>query len=242
MSRLFISDLHLMEARRDITEAFIEFLHSKAAHAEALYILGDFFEVWIGDDHDTSFNREIIEALANLSTEKYIMHGNRDFLLGEAFCKSVGASLLNDPTVLSLGGRPALLMHGDSMCTRDEPYMQARRMLRNPAVQADLLSKSIDDRLQIAEGARQQSKDHTRESAEDIMDVTPEEVVREMQDHRVDLMIHGHTHRPAVHDLEINGRAAQRIVLGDWDKQGWYLEASGANLELVSFEISAITK
>ena len=238
MSQLFISDLHLMEERPDITRAFLTFLETKAASADALYILGDFFEVWIGDDHDTPFNRSIIDALASLDTGKFLMHGNRDFLLGERFCEQVDAALLNYPTVLSLDGRPALLMHGDSLCTRDVEYMKARTMLRNPAVQADLLSKSIDERLMIAQGARAQSKDHTRETAEDIMDVTPEEVVREMQDHRVDLLIHGHTHRPAVHDLEVNGLPAQRIVLGDWDTHGWYLEAAGGSLDLVSFPIS----
>lgn len=227
-----------MEARPDITDAFVDFVETTAKGADELYILGDFFEVWIGDDHDTPFNRRIINTLAALDTPTFIMHGNRDFLIGEDFCREAGAALLNDPTVLSLSGRPALLMHGDSLCTRDEPYMQARRMLRDTAVQADLLSKSIAERLVIAQGARAQSQEHTRDTAEDIMDVTPKEVVREMQDFRVDLMIHGHTHRPAIHKLTVNGLPAQRIVLGDWDTHGWYLEERDGELDLVSFEIS----
>ena len=238
MATLFISDLHLMEGRPDITDAFTTFLGTTAKDADALYILGDFFEVWIGDDHDTPFNQQIISALAAIEVDKFLMHGNRDFLIGEEFCRNAGVSLLNDPTVLSLDGRPALLMHGDSLCTKDTAYMQARKMLRNPAFQAELLSKTIEERLAIAQGARDQSKEHTRETAADIRDVTPEEVVREMQDFRVDLMIHGHTHRPAVHDLEVNGLPAQRIVLGDWDTQGWYLKVEGRQLDLVSFPIS----
>lgn len=238
MSRLFISDLHLMEARPDITAAFETFLADKAANAEELYILGDFFEVWLGDDHNTAFNRRIIDMLAAVPARKYLMHGNRDFLMGEGFCEAVGATLLPDPTVIDLSGRPALLMHGDSLCTRDETYMQARAMLRDPAVQADLLSKSLDERAAIARGARDESRAHTRETAEDIMDVTPAEVVREMAEHGVDLMVHGHTHRPAVHDLEVGGTPAQRIVLGDWDRQGWYLAESGGELDLRSFAIA----
>ena len=240
MSQLLISDLHLQEARADLTRAFLGFLETRAGKADALYILGDFFEVWLGDDHDTPLNRQVIEALRALPVPKFLMHGNRDFLIGEAFCRATGATLLPDPSVVELGGRRALLMHGDSLCTMDEPYMAARKMLRDPAFQANFLSRSIAEREAFAQGARQQSKQHTREAAADIMDVTPGEVTREMSSHGVDLMIHGHTHRPKVHDLEVDGKPARRIVLGDWDKLGWYVEVDGREFNLRSFEIGSI--
>lgn len=237
MSQLFISDLHLMDARPDIANAFLEFLGNRAKDADALYILGDFFEVWLGDDDDRPFNRHVIDALAALDVPKFLMHGNRDFLLGEDFCQASGATLLPDPTVIDLYGRPALLMHGDSLCTRDEQYMAVRKMLRDPAVQADLLSKSLEERQVIAQGARTDSKAHTRETADDIMDVTPEEVVREMETNGVDLLIHGHTHRPMVHDVALSSGSAQRVVLGDWDELGWYLQVDESGFRLESFGI-----
>ena len=237
MTQLLISDLHLEEERSDLTDAFLDFLEKYAKSADSLYILGDFFEVWLGDDHDTPFNRQIIDALAALTIPRYLMHGNRDFLLGEEFCRAAGMTLLADPSVVDLGGRRVLLMHGDSLCTRDEAYMAARKMLRDPAFQAGFLSKSLEERHAFARGARQQSQSHTRESASDIMDVTPEEVENIMATHDVDLLIHGHTHRPDVHSLQVNGRPAKRIVLGDWGKLGWYVAVDGDSFELKSFEI-----
>ncbi len=237
MSSLFISDLHLMPERPDITGAFLAFLDGPVKQAEQLYILGDFFEVWLGDDDKSDLNRTVIDALARVTAAKYLMHGNRDFLLGAEFAASTGATLLTDPTVHDIAGRRVLLMHGDSLCTRDEAYIQVRTMLRSPAFQQDFLSKSLEERAAIARSARNQSKAHVRETAADIMDVTPEEVVREMQDHQVDLMIHGHTHRPAIHKLEVDGKPAQRIVLGDWDQQGWFLEL-GEEPRLESFDIA----
>ena len=238
MSQLLISDLHLEERREDLSGAFFAFLENRASTAEALYILGDFFEVWLGDDHETHFNREIIAELAALDIPKYLMHGNRDFLLGDDFCRAAGMILLPDPSVVEIYGRPVLLMHGDSLCTMDQQYMAVRKLLRDPAFQADFLSKSIEERDALARGARQQSQEHTRESPSDIMDVTPTEVGRVMSEHGVDLMIHGHTHRPAVHELDVDGRPSQRIVLGDWDRLGWYLEMDGDDFKLESFEIS----
>ncbi len=237
MSYLFISDLHLDEGRRDITDSFLGFLADVVPSAEKLYILGDLFEVWLGDDHDTAFNNEIIAALAEVSVPKYIMHGNRDFLLGDAFCRQTGFELLPDPTVIQVAGQPVLLMHGDSLCTRDEEYMAVRKMLRNEDVQKDILSKSLEERAAMASGARNQSKEHNRETAADIMDVTPLEVERIMSENEVDLLVHGHTHRPAVHELQLSGTPARRIVLGDWDRLGWYLRLDGETEDLVSFEI-----
>jgi UDP-2,3-diacylglucosamine hydrolase len=236
VSYIFISDLHLDETSPDITQAFLHFIENTAVDAEKLYILGDFFEVWLGDDHDNPFNQRIMTALASLSMPKFIMHGNRDFLIGQNFCEQTGFELLPDPTRLTLFNTPVLLMHGDSLCTRDEDYMEVRAMLRNPAFQAELRGKSLEERAAIASNARSQSKQHTRESAMDIMDVTPSEVVRVMQTQNVPLLIHGHTHRPQIHDVpEVKG---QRVVLGDWDANGWYLDMDQNGFSLESFPIT----
>ena len=238
MSYLFISDLHLDESRSDITEGLKWFLKEHVPSAEKLFILGDLFEVWLGDDHETPFNSEVIRVLSEVEIPKYIMHGNRDFLLGQAFCDMTGLKLLPDPTIINFAGEPILLMHGDSLCTRDEEYIKVRQHLRRADVQIELLDKTLEDRAAIARSARKQSKDHTRETAADIMDVTKKEVENVMAESGVRLLIHGHTHRPAVHDLALGNSPSQRIVLGDWDKLGWYLRLEGKKRDLVSFEIS----
>lgn len=236
MSYIFISDLHLDESRPDVTEAFFSFIKNVANRAEGFYILGDLFEVWLGDDNNSVLNQNIISALKALSVPRFIMHGNRDFLIGKTFCQQTGFTLLPDPTRVLLFDRPVLLMHGDSLCTRDVEYMKVRNMLRNPAFQNDLLSKSLQERVVIASGARNQSKEHTRQTKMDIMDVTHEEVISEMQQHEVQLLIHGHTHRPDTHYVpEVLG---QRAVLGDWDTQGWFIELTEAGFNLESFPIS----
>lgn len=236
MSYIFISDLHLDESRPDVTEAFFSFIKNVANRAEGFYILGDLFEVWLGDDNNSVLNQNIISALKALSVPRFIMHGNRDFLIGKTFCQQTGFTLLPDPTRVLLFDRPVLLMHGDSLCTRDVEYIKVRNMLRNPAFQNDLLSKSLQERVVIASGARNQSKEHTRQTKMDIMDVTHEEVISEMQQHEVQLLIHGHTHRPDTHYVpEVLG---QRAVLGDWDTQGWFIELTEAGFNLESFPIS----
>ncbi len=236
MSYIFISDLHLDESRPDVTEAFFSFIKNVANRAEGFYILGDLFEVWLGDDNNSVLNQNIISALKALSVPRFIMHGNRDFLIGKTFCQQTGFTLLPDPTRVLLFDRPVLLMHGDSLCTRDVEYIKVRNILRNPAFQNDLLSKSLQERMVIASGARNQSKEHTRQTKMDIMDVTHEEVISEMQQHEVQLLIHGHTHRPDTHYVpEVLG---QRAVLGDWDTQGWFIELTEAGFNLESFSIS----
>ena len=236
MSYIFISDLHLDESRPDVTEAFFSFIKNVANRAEGFYILGDLFEVWLGDDNNSVLNQNIISALKALSVPRFIMHGNRDFLIGKTFCQQTGFTLLPDPTRVLLFDRPVLLMHGDSLCTRDVEYIKVRNILRNPAFQNDLLSKSLQERMVIASGARNQSKEHTRQTKIDIMDVTHEEVISEMQQHEVQLLIHGHTHRPDTHYVpEVLG---QRAVLGDWDTQGWFIELTEAGFNLESFSIS----
>ncbi len=237
---LLISDLHLEEQRPDITRAFHRFLETRASGAEALYILGDFFEVWIGDDGMTPYQHQIAAALRALSesgTRLYLMHGNRDFMIGQAFCKEAGCTLLSDPHIATLGGERVLLMHGDSLCTRDEGYMRLRRLLRNPLSLFILHHLSLARRQKLAQKLRSTSREETRMKASDIVDVTPDEVIRAMRKHRVRTLIHGHTHRPATHSLQIDGQAARRIVLGDWDRQGWALQIDESGLHQAPFDL-----
>lgn len=228
MITLFISDLHLDASRPDITAAFERFMSQVAPNSEALYILGDFFEVWIGDDDHNDFNQKIIELLKTYSDsgkKLFFMVGNRDFLIGNEFIGQCGATLLNDPTAIDLYGTPTLLMHGDSMCTKDAEYMAFRQQARSPEWQQQLLAQPIEARRAIAKQLREQSKSMSSMKAEDIMDVTPEEVIREMQEHQATRMIHGHTHRPDRHQVELETGVGERIVLGDWYHYLWWLEA-----------------
>lgn len=238
---LLISDLHLEEKRPDITRAFLHFLATRARQAEALYILGDFFEVWIGDDGMTPFQHEIAGALRELSdagTRIYLMHGNRDFLIGKRFCREAGCILLSDPHKLQMNGEPVLLMHGDSLCTLDVGYMKLRRWLRNPLTLLILRNLPLSTRQKLARKLRNESRAQTRMKASEIVDVTPEEVIKVMAAHGVRTLIHGHTHRPAVHELEVNGQAARRIVLGDWDRQGWALQVDETGFNQAPFELT----
>jgi len=227
VTTLFISDLHLEESRPDITDAFLAFLKDRAMGVERLYILGDFFEAWIGDDERTPLQQTVAAALKEVSesgTDIFLMHGNRDFLIGEDFCNRAGATLLDDPTVVDLYGTPTLLMHGDSLCTADVEYQKFRANMRNPQWQQMILARPLEDRQQMARQLREISMAKNQGKAETIMDVTPEEVIKEMEAHGVQRLIHGHTHRPAIHELQANGKDARRIVLGDWDQNVWWLE------------------
>lgn len=222
MTTLFISDLHLDASRPGITDLFLKFLREDAAKAEALYILGDFFEAWVGDDDDDPDHRRVTDGLAALTASGvpvWLMHGNRDFLIGREFLRRTGASLLQEPTVLDLYGMPTLLMHGDTLCTDDKEYQMVRRMLRDPAWQKEYLAKPLAERRAIAAHAREQSKAHTAATAEYIMDVNQQAVDTAMHQHGVTRMIHGHTHRPAVHRFKSDERDKERIVLGDWYEQ-----------------------
>jgi UDP-2,3-diacylglucosamine hydrolase len=237
---LLISDLHLEQERPDITRAFLHFLASRARQADALYILGDFFEVWIGDDAISPFQREIAQALRELSeagTRVYLMHGNRDFLIGKRFCREAGATLLPDPCLVEMGGERVLLMHGDSLCTLDIGYMKLRRWLRNPVSLFILRNLPLTTRHKLARKLRSESRAQSRMKASAIVDVTPDEVLRVMAEQGVRTLIHGHTHRPATHALQINGQAARRIVLGDWDKQGWALQVDQQGFNQAPFAL-----
>ncbi|HEY6612547.1 MAG TPA: UDP-2,3-diacylglucosamine diphosphatase [Pseudomonas sp.] len=240
MSVLFISDLHLEVERPDITRAFLHFLQTRASHAEALYILGDFFEVWVGDDAMDEFQRSIAQALRRLAdsgTRIFLMHGNRDFMLGQGFCREAGCTLLREGSVITLNGEPILLLHGDSLCTRDESYQRLRKRLRNPFSLWLLRNLPLATRHKLARKLRDASRMRTREKAAEIIDVTPEVVPQVMAERGVHTLIHGHTHRPAVHKLQVDGQNAQRIVLGDWDQQGWALEVDAQGYHLAPFPL-----
>jgi len=240
MAYCFISDLHLHEGRPDITQAFLTFLEETASKAEKLYILGDLFETWIGDDNQNDFISDIREALlkANKTSEIFMMHGNRDFLLGHDFASSSGMKLINDPKLEKMFGKSVLLMHGDLLCTEDIDYQSFRKTSRDPQWQKEFLSKSLTERSVIAKELRDISKQATGQKKENIMDVNPSEVFKTMEKSSVNLLIHGHTHRPDSHDIEINNKPAKRIVLGDWDKYGWYLWMDSSSCELKKFSIS----
>ncbi|MBC7193300.1 UDP-2,3-diacylglucosamine diphosphatase [Marinobacter sp.] len=228
MTTLFISDLHLEESRPDITGAFLGFLEKRAMGVESLYILGDFFEAWIGDDENTPLQQQIAAALDEVrgsGTRIFLMHGNRDFLMGNDYCSRFDGTLLEDPAVIDLYGTPTLLMHGDSLCTADVEYQKFRARMRDPQMQKMMLARPLVERQQMARQLREMSMAKNQGKAEYIMDVTPEEVVKEVQAHGIQQLIHGHTHRPAIHELTANGSPAKRIVLGDWDKNVWWVEA-----------------
>lgn len=231
MTTLFISDLHLSEDRPDISRAFFSFLDQHAKHAKKLYILGDFFDFWVGDDylahsHSDSLANKVVAHLAQLSkndVDVFFMPGNRDFLLGEEFMTLCGMQLLSDPTVITLDHVPTLLMHGDSLCTQDKEYMQFRAMARSEAWKKTQLAKPLDERLRFAQHLRQTSQQQNNYKAEDILDVDENEVQRIMLNLGVSQLIHGHTHRPQVHHYTNPDRT--RYVLGDWHQQGgWYLQ------------------
>jgi UDP-2,3-diacylglucosamine hydrolase len=232
---LFISDLHLDHSRPWVGAALATFLRAHC-DCERLFILGDLFEAWIGDDDDTPLTSATSKMLRDFSAagpQLFIMVGNRDFLLGDRFCEAVGASLLPDPTVIDLYGTPTLLMHGDSLCTEDSEYQAFRRMARDPAWQSELLGRSLEERRALASQLRLMSREANSNKAEDIMDVTPTEVERVMREHQVTQLIHGHTHRPAQHSVS----GGIRWVLGDWDAKGWVLEAEPDRIELKYFNI-----
>ena len=235
MERIFISDLHLDANRENLTLAFTRFLSERCQAIDELYILGDFFELWLGDDDHSVLNRGVIEALSSLPCDVFIMHGNRDFLIGEAFCDAAGAKMLPDPHPIILGNQPALLMHGDSLCTRDEEYMKARNLLRSAAFQRDFLSKQMPERKILAEQIRGKSQKVSREKAEEIMDVTPEEVIKVMDQAKASVLVHGHTHRPAVHEVDLHFGAGTRYVLGDWHTSMQFLKATDSDLQLVKY-------
>lgn len=236
MTTLFISDLHLDPERPAITRLFEAFLAGEARRAESLYILGDLFEAWVGDDDDSPLAAGVSQGLSGLAATGvpvYLMHGNRDFLIGDGYAGRCGAELLPDPTVIDLHGEPTLLMHGDTLCTDDVDYQRWREQAHSREWQEEFLSRPLAERRAFAAEARRRSREHQAGAAEAIMDVNPDAVIRAMAEHGVRRLIHGHTHRPAVHALSLAGEPAERIVLGDWYEQGSVLrcDESGCLLE-----------
>jgi UDP-2,3-diacylglucosamine hydrolase len=238
VTTLFISDLHLDGTRPDITAQFLEFLQREGRRAEALYILGDLFEAWICDDDPDPGKRRVIQGLRAVSdagVKTFLIHGNRDFLIGTRFCRETGMKLLDDGTVIDVYGRRVLLMHGDLLCIDDHAYQRLRRIVRNPLVQFTLRRLSLRQRQRLAERMREGSKEHIASmdvAAPQIMDVNQDEVRRTFERYGVDCIIHGHTHRPAVHEMQIDGKPAVRIVLGDWYEQGSVLRWNERGFEL----------
>lgn len=236
MSTLFISDLHLSGERENISKLFITFLKERASHADALYILGDLFEVWPGDDMIQPDYKESINTmkqLADSGVPLFVMQGNRDFLMAEQFAEVSGASLIEDPTVIDLYGTATLLMHGDTLCTDDIEYQKFRTMVRDPAWKKDFFALPDEERLAMTTKYRKISKVETAKKTMDIMDVNQQAVEAAMQAENIQQLIHGHTHRPAIHQFTTNDKQMKRIVLGDWYEQGSVLvcDNSGCRLE-----------
>lgn len=237
MSTLFIADLHLQANHPARTRAFLEYLETRAQKAEKLYILGDLFEHWIGDDGMGPFEHQIAEALFRYARQHhhiYFMHGNRDFLVGHTFAQKANLTILDDPTVITLGDERVLLMHGDSMCTQDQAYMQFRAQVRSPAWQQQVLAMPLEQRIALAAQLRTQSGEANSTKSADIMDVAEEEVIAQMAAAGTHTMIHGHTHRPHLHDVELeDGQTGRRLVLGDWrEDESAMWEAAYSNGEL----------
>lgn len=242
---LLISDLHLEPDREDISRSLFDLLRNRATAHEELVILGDLFEVWIGDDDSNPLAEQLAAELLILSasgTKIFLMHGNRDFLLGDDFARRCGATLLDEPHLLKIGDQRIALLHGDVLCTGDTDYMEFRALVRTPAWQTDFLAKPLSERRRFAQQAREQSALNTSNKSMAIMDVSSVEVDKLMQDLQVTTLIHGHTHRPAVHTVAlkptIGGRSSgQRVVLGDWHKQGWCVELSASGAKLQHFPL-----
>ncbi|HEY5602697.1 MAG TPA: UDP-2,3-diacylglucosamine diphosphatase [Gammaproteobacteria bacterium] len=237
MSTFFISDLHLSGERPEIIQLFLEFMATRALQSGALYILGDLFEVWLGDDFIPPDAHAVVEALRKYSASGrrlFVMHGNRDFLLGGRFAGLTGCQLLPDPSIIDLYGAKTLIGHGDLLCTDDIGYRQFRQQVRNPQWQHAFLAKSIAERIALAKQARQESKKQTGSLAQEIMDANQHTVEQVMLEHKVNQMIHGHTHRPKVHSFTVQNQQRTRIVLGDWYEQGSLLECNEQGCKLQS--------
>ncbi|MBT3047784.1 MAG: UDP-2,3-diacylglucosamine diphosphatase [Candidatus Thiodiazotropha sp.] len=216
---LFISDLHLSVDETDRVRLFLRFLTDRAPQADHLYILGDLFDAWVGDDHLQPPIPEIklaMQQLSNSGTRLWLMHGNRDFLIGDDFCRETGAALLQDPTLVDLYDTPTLLMHGDLLCSDDEPYQRFRREIREPENVKAFLSHSLAQRLALAQRYREMSGEAKSLKSESIMDVNQETVKAYLTEYAAERLIHGHTHRPADHRFELRGKPVQRHVLAEW--------------------------
>ncbi len=236
----FISDLHLDESRPDLCQGFFDYLDRIIPDTERLFILGDLFEAWIGDDDLSTFNTSIIKNLSTFTqsgAELYIMHGNRDFLLAENFARATGAHIIQDPYILNAGDSLYLLSHGDSFCTDDVDYQAFKLKIRSPETINFLLSQSLNDRKLLAESLRKDTQQAVESKSLSIMDVNTDTVTTSFANHKVKLMIHGHTHRPAIHTHCIKGEDCRRFVLGDWQTHGYEIVLDNKSLQLVKFNL-----
>lgn len=237
MHTLFISDLHLTSQRQDITQAFVDFMTHDAPKAEALYILGDLFEFWIGDDDNSDLNQRVkslIRSVVESGTRCYFVQGNRDFLVGKKFAKETHATILDDETLIDLYGTPTILLHGDTLCTDDVKYLAFREKVHNPLIQFIFKRIPLHFRHKLVKKVQNEAGNEKKQKSLDIMDVNKEEVVRVFQKHDALQMIHGHTHRPDMHNIDLNGKVAKRIVLGDWYNRSFVLKIDANGSEISS--------
>ncbi|MEG3109885.1 MULTISPECIES: UDP-2,3-diacylglucosamine diphosphatase [unclassified Pantoea] len=236
MSRtLFIADLHLCQEEPAITAGFLHFLQREAPHCDALYILGDLFEAWIGDDDPNPLHQKIANALRALPVPVYFIHGNRDFLIGRRFARDSGMTLLPEEQVLELYGHRLLIMHGDTLCTDDQGYQRFRAKVHQRWIQTLFLALPLFIRKRIATRMRADSKQANQHKSLTIMDVNQQAVEAAMQRQQVRLLIHGHTHRPAIHALTLQGKAAERAVLGAWHSEGSMIQLDASGIQLIEF-------
>jgi UDP-2,3-diacylglucosamine hydrolase len=238
MATFFIADIHLCAQEPAITAGFLRFLREDAPQADALYILGDLFEAWIGDDDPQPLHGDIAAALNTLHQQGvpcFFIHGNRDFLVGRRFARDSSMQILPETKLLQLYGRRLLILHGDTLCTDDISYQKFRKKVRNPLIQKIFLALPLKWRLSIAARMRANSKASNRGKSLDVMDVNPQAVINAMQENRAEWMIHGHTHRPAIHDVPLNGKTGHRAVLGAWHEEGSMITVSADGIELVTF-------
>jgi len=241
MTTLFVSDLHLDEATPNVTAGFMAFIARETPHAAALYILGDLAETWIGDDDDSASAATVRDALRQAAKQcpTYLMHGNRDFLFGARLAAETGAQLIEDPHVITMAGTRVLLAHGDAYCTADVEYQRARALFRSPQWQRETLARPLAERREMARQLRAQSRAANANKADNIMDVTERDLVAAMQALHCTVMVHGHTHRPGVHEVPMaDGEVARRYVLGDWGMCGWVLRM-GDETTLECFALAA---
>jgi len=237
MSRtLFIADLHLCQEEPAITAGFLHFLQREAPHCDALYILGDLFEAWIGDDDSNPLHQQIASALRALPVPVYFIHGNRDFLIGRRFARASGMTLLPEEQVLTLYGHRLLIMHGDTLCTDDAGYLRFRAKVHNLWIQRLFLALPLWIRKRIASRMRADSKQANQHKSQTIMDVNQDAVAAAMLRQQVPLLIHGHTHRPAIHALSLKGETAQRAVLGAWHSRGSMIQLDASGIQLIEFD------
>tara|TARA_B100000900_G_scaffold372494_1_gene352447 strand:- start:1428 stop:2153 length:726 start_codon:yes stop_codon:yes gene_type:complete len=239
MTTVFLSDIHISDQHPEISKHLEEFLLEEGSKTDAIFVLGDLFEYWLGDDDPNPLFREIKQLLKRLSDKNisiFFIHGNRDFLIGESFAEETGCHILNDPHIIDLCDKRVLISHGDMFCTDDKEYQLFRNQTRDPAWKEFILSKSLSFREEFAKQARLESSKHISSNKNEIMDVNKDEILKMYEKYNVDIIIHGHTHRPAIHDVFFNGRNCQRIVLGDWYEQGSILKCDETGFDLIELD------